>query len=128
MKKLDINIKLSEPVVDADKKTELKPYEVGARWLGIMLERAINKPDAKTMRPTVNVGMEVQRKYFQVMDAIDKAKDGVVELDNDAFTFLDRKFHQAEMSVNKGVAEILVALSDAINKAKIPVKDVEKTK
>lgn len=117
MKKLDLNIILKESVKEGDK--ELKGYEVASRWIGVMLERSLNKPDPKTMRPTVAVNMDVQRKYFKVMDKVESTKDGMIELEDDEFAFLDRKYHQAEIPIQKDISEILVRIDDAINKAKI---------
>lgn len=119
MKTLNLNIKLDEPVKSDDGKEDLSPCKVATRWIGIMLERAINKPDIKTMRPTVGVTMEIQRKYFKVMDGLDAHKNGIVELEDDDFGFLDRKFHQAEMPLQRNLVSVLVQIEDAINTAKI---------
>lgn len=118
MKKIDLNIDLGKQIKGEDGK-EMKASEMAKKWIGVMLERALNKPDSKTGRPTVSSGMEVQRKYFKVMNAIDNVKDGIVEMDDDDFSFLDRKFHQAEMPVQKDVTELLIKIDDAINKAKV---------
>ena len=121
MKKLDLNIDIK---VDKDEKDEdgkeMTSRKKAQLFVGIMLERALNKPDPRTNRATVAVGMEVQRKYFNVMDALEKSKDGIVEMEDDDFNFLKRKYNQAEMPVQKNVTEVLVAISDAINKAEAP--------
>ena len=122
MKKIDLNIELSEDVMDEDGKTKLKGYEVAIRWISIMIERALNEPDPKTQRPTVAVNMDVQRKYFKVMDVVDRHKDGIVELEDDDFSFLDRKFHQAKISVQREINKILVNIENAMNKAKVVEK------
>ncbi len=119
MKKLDLNIKLKEEVMDDNGKTLLTPLVVAKRWIGIMLERAINKPDPQTRQATTPVNMDVQRKYFKVMDALDSDEEGVVEMEDDTFDFMDRKFHQALVPVQVGVSEILVRLDNAINLAKV---------
>ena len=126
MKKLNLNIKLNEPVKSEDGKTDLKSCEVAVRWIGVMLERAMNKPDLKTMRPTLAVGMDVQRKYFRVMDKLESHKDGIVEFEDDDFNFMDRKFHQAEIPLQRDVTEILVQVDDAINKAKVKTEERKK--
>lgn len=118
MKKVDLNIKLSKPAKD-EKGAIRKPCEVAIQWIGIMLGRAINKPDPKTGNPTVVSNMEVQRKYFRVMNTLDAHKKGIVEIEDDDFNFLDRNFHQAEMAVQRDIAEVLVAIEDALNEAKI---------
>ena len=125
MKKLDLNIKLGEVVKSEDGKRDLTGVEVALRWIGNMLERAINKPDPKTGRATLAVNMDVQRKYFKVMDTLEKHKDGIVEVEDDTFDFLNRKFHQAELPVFKGVAAILVSIENAINKAKVVEKEAK---
>jgi len=139
MKRLDLNIKLDEEVqrqeengVDKDGKPKFKtvvvsPVEVAIQWLGVMLERAINQPktDPRTGRlmPTVEVGMAVQRKYFRVMDTLEKHKDGIVEMEDDDFSFLDSKFHQAEISVQREVNKLLVKIDDCLQKAKMEKKE-----
>lgn len=118
MKTLDLNIKLKTPVKGEDEKTDLKGREVAVRWIGLMIERSLNKPDIRTGRPTVAVNMDTQRKYFKVITKLEDAKDGIVKLEDDDFTFMDRKFHQAEIPVQKESTEILMSIEDAINKAK----------
>lgn len=118
MKRIDLNIKLKEEVIGEDGKTPMKGFEVAIRWIGVMVERALNKPDQKTMRPTMAVDMNTQRKYFRVMDAIDRHKEGIVELEDDDFQFLHRKFNQAEIPAQREITEILVKIDDALNSAK----------
>ena len=133
MKKLNLNIKLDEKVmkqvedgVDKDgkpkfKEVEVPAYEVSIQWLSVMMERAINKPkvDVRSGRlvPTVEVQMSTQRKYGKIMDALEAHKNGIAELGDDDFDFLNRKFHQAEISVQREINRILVRLDDNINKA-----------
>ena len=114
MKKLDLNID-----IEIDEKEEASKVSLAIMWIGVMLERSLNKPDPKTNRPTAQVGMEQQRKYYKVMTSLEGHKDGIVEMEDDVFAFLDRKYHQAEMPIQKGVTKALVSLSDAINKAKV---------
>jgi len=137
MKKLNLNIKLDEPVknrvedgVDKDNKPKFKEVDVPAHdvainWISVMVERALNKPkvDARTGRlvPTVEVSMPIQRMYGKMMDALEAHKEGIAEIDDDIFDFLDRKFHQAEISVQREINRILVRIDDAINKAKVEV-------
>ena len=115
MKKIDLNITLPEGVNKGEQN--ISGIELAKNWIGSALQRAINKPDAKTNRPTVNVGMEVQRKYFRVMDTLDKAVDGIAEIEDGDYDFLKRKFSQAQFPVQGGVNEILVAIEERINKA-----------
>ncbi|KKM95752.1 hypothetical protein LCGC14_1185090 [marine sediment metagenome] len=122
MKKIDLNIKVDEPVKGEDKKDMSAP-EVAIRWIGIMVERALNKPEPKTGRPTLTANMDVQRKYFKLMDALDKHKDGIAELEDDVFQFLDRKFHQAEIAAQLDVTKLLVYIENAINKAKVEANE-----
>ena len=135
MKKIDLNIKLDEKVMrqvedgvnkDGTPKTkeEVVPaYDVAIQWISVMVERAINKPkvDVRTGRlvPTVEVSMPVHRTYGKMMDALEANKQGMVEMDDDIFDFMDRKFHQAEISVQREVNRILIRLDDVINKAKV---------
>lgn len=133
MVKLDLNIKVEKPVVenvedgvDDKGKAKFKEVEVSApelatRWIGIMLERAINKPQVDTrtgrLTPTAQVTMEVQRKYGKVMSALEGNVAGVAELADDDFAFLNRKFHQAEMSVQRDINKLLMDIDDKILQA-----------
>ena len=139
MKRLDLNIKLDEVVmqnvedgVDKDgkikfKQKEVPAYDVAIQWITVMVERAVNKPrvDVRTGRlvPTIEVTMPVQRAYGKMMDAIEAHKGGVVEIEDESFDFLDRKFHQAEISVQREINRILIRLDEVINKAKVEVKE-----
>ena len=127
MKKINLNIKLDKPIKN-EKEEDMKSSEVAVIWIGRMIERAINKPllNQRTgiIEPTANVNMEVQRKYNKIMDALENNKKGIAELDNDDFDFLSRKFqNQAEISLQRDVNKILIAIDDAINKAKIKNKE-----
>ena len=126
MKKLNLNIKVSKPIKSEDGKTDMTPQETSVRWIGLMLERAINKPDPRTRAATTTVRMEVQRKYFKVMTALEDAKDGIASVEDDDFNFLDSKYHQAEMPVGRDISEILVAIDDKINEAKVVKKEEKK--
>ena len=137
MKKLNLNIKLDEPVknrvedgVDKDnrpkfKEVDVPAHDVAINWISVMVERALNKPkvDVRTGRlvPTAEVSMPTQRMYGKMMDALEAHKEGIAEIDDDIFDFLDRKFHQAEISVQREINRILVRIDDAINKAKVEV-------
>ncbi len=123
MKVIDLNIPIRVEKDEKDENGEPMTVRKKAQLLiSIMLERAINRPDPMTGRPTVAVNMETQRKYFNVMNAIERSDDGKVELSDDDFNFLKRKFNQAEIPVQRGITEALVAISDAINKAEISEK------
>jgi len=139
MKKLDLNIKLDEKVmrqvedgVDKDnkpkyKEEEVPAYDVSIQWISVMVERAINKPkvDIRTGRlvPTVEVSMPVHRAYGKMMDQLEAHKEGIVEMEDEVFEFLNRKFHQAEISVQREVNRLLIRIDDAINKANVGVKE-----
>lgn len=139
MKKLDLNISLDEPIKQRVedgkdekgqpkfKEIDVKPTEVAIQWIGVMLERAINKPkvDVRTGRlvPTVEVSMPVHRKYGKVMDALESHKEGIAEMEEDDFDFLDRKFHQAEISVQRDMNKVLIEIDNKIIQAKIPNKE-----
>lgn len=134
MRKINLNIKLDEKVfkqvedgLDKDNKPKFKEVEcpaceVAINWLSVMMERAINKPkvDIRSGRlvPTVEVQMPTQRRYGKVMDALEANKDGIAELDDENYNFLNSKFHQAEISVQREINRILIRLDDAIDQAK----------
>ena len=87
-----------------------------------MVERAINKPDTRTRQATSASKLEVHRRYFKLMDVLEAKKEGIAEMSDEDFDFLDRKYHQAELPLQKDISEILVTIDDAINKAKVEVK------
>ena len=134
MKKLNLNIVLDEKIyrqvetgVDKDGKQvmreeEVPAVEVATNWIAIMVERAINKPklDPRTNRlvPTVEVSMPVHIQYGKVIAALEGNVGGVVEMEDELFTFLDRKFHQAELSVSRDVTKILIKLEKVIEDAR----------
>lgn len=127
MKQLDLNIKLKEDIKSGvynldDKDKNLKEPELISKWIGLLIERSINKPDPRTGRPTINVSMDVQRKYFKIMDALETNKKGIAEFQDDDFSFLDKKINQAEIAVQKHSSEIIVKIGNAINKAKVNKK------
>lgn len=127
MKRLDLNITLREPVKGEKDGEVVEPRKLAIQWIGVMLERAINKPD-NMGRSTKSVSMDLQRKYYKIMNILETHKDGVVELEDEDFNFLDRKFHQAELPIQKNIAEILVKIEDVLNKAKIPEKKEDEAK
>jgi hypothetical protein len=44
-------------------------------------------------------------------------------MEDEVFEFLNRKFHQAEISVQREVNRLLIRIDDAINKANVGVKE-----
>ena len=135
MRTIDLNIKLDEKVMKriedgVDKKgapqfkeVEMSSADVAVSWISVMVERALNKPtlDPRSGRqvPTIAVNMSVQRQYGKLMDALEAHVDGIVNIEDDLFVFLDRKYHQAEISVQREINVVLNRIDDAIVKAKI---------
>ena len=118
MRELNLNIDLD---IKGEKNAEGKDVtcvEMAILWIGVMLERSLNKPDPKTNRPTAQVGMEQQRKYYKIMTALEANVDGIVKMEDADYSFLSSKYHQAEMPIQKGTSKGLVVISDAINSAK----------
>ena len=116
MKKLDLNIEVEVPVKEGEKT--LSPVEIAIKWIQIMLERALNKPETNG-RATKMVPLDMHRKYDKVMTALEKHKDGISELEDEDFNFLDKKFKEAEIPVQRGVSEVLIQIEDALDKAKV---------
>ena len=133
MVKLDLNIEVAEEVrekvedgVDEKgnpktKEVLITPPELAIRWIVIMLERSINKPKTDTrtgrMMPTVQVTMEVQRKYSKVLGELERNVVGIAELEDDDFSFLQRKWDQAEMSLQADINKILIEVDNKILQA-----------
>lgn len=88
-------------------------------WIGNMIERGANKLDPLTGRATKTSDWDVQRKYNKVMDIVEGSEDnkGIVEMEDDDFKFLNRKFHQGEAPLIRNINKILIPISRAIKKA-----------
>jgi len=138
MKRLDLNIKLDEKVmkqvedgVDKAgnpklKAVEMPAYDVAIQWIAVMIERSINRPkihpESGRMAPTVEVAMAVHRRYAKVMDALEAHKEGIVDMEEEDFSFLESHFNKAEISVQRDINKILIRLDDVINKAKTKIE------
>ena len=138
MKKIDLNIEIPQKDIFDEMKfkkdnpelyekyvlppTEESCLKIVINWISNMIERAINSPDPKTGRATKTASMDVHRKYNKVMDCIEKNEDGIVKIEDDDFKFLNRKFHQAEIPVQRDINQILIPISDAIKRAEIEEK------
>jgi hypothetical protein len=136
MKYIDLNIKMDQPIFRNKEQTEeeiknkkpiekieIASHEIALKWIQNMLDQAINKPDPKTGRPTTPVTMEVHRKYNRVMDALEAHKEGIAQLEDDDYKFLNSKYHQAELGVQREISKVLDRISDAITKAKDKVEE-----
>lgn len=157
MRKLDLNIKVDKPTRDSiviqlmeevnellvqlnmpkryepeDEAPIVKPRDIAINWIRNMLENAINKPKWSDRHsafvPTQTANMDVQRSYDKIMTALENHKNGIAEMEDDVFSTFDRKFHQAELRLQRDVNKILVKIDDAINKAKIDDKNDKKKK
>lgn len=128
MKKLNLCIKLSKPVEEDSKK--LKSYEVSIRWIKLMVMRAVNKPrfDSRLNQfvPTTQGNMDTQANFTIMTNMLMNHKQGIAEIEDDTFKFLDEKFAAAEFPLQEDTAEILTAVRNEINKAKITGKKENK--
>ena len=122
MKKLNLNIKLDESVKD-DKDKDISAPQVTITWIGQMVERAINVPQFNSSTdqwvPTKTSNMDVQRKYGKTMDAHEAHKKGIAEMEDDTFSFLQSKWNQAGISVQRDVNKILRKIDSALNRANV---------
>ena len=120
MKTLNLNIKINETILD-DEGKELSGYNIAKRWIQNMLERSLNKPkmNPKTGQSVASKpsSMETIRKYYNTMNKIDNAEDGIVKLEDDDFKWLNKNFHLAEIPIQKNIASVLVNISNVIIKA-----------
>ncbi|GAF69457.1 unnamed protein product, partial [marine sediment metagenome] len=107
---------------DADEK----PVDVAIRWIEFMVSRAINKPKFNErmgrMMATVEVTMDVHRKYGRVMNALDGHKEGMVEMEDADLSFLQSKWDKAEIAVGGDGSKLLLVVDRAVHGA----KDVKK--
>ena len=122
MKTLNLNIKTNENILNED-GNKIPGYEIARIWIQNMLERSLNnpKPDPKTGQPIASKtsNMETIRKYYNVMNRIDNAIDGIVKIEDDDFKWLNKNFHSAEIAIQKNIASVLVNISNAIYEAEM---------
>ncbi len=118
MKKLNLKIKLEKEAMGEEKDS----VKIVNRWIGTMIERATNnpKPDPRTgmLTATKNATMDQQRKYSKIMDILEAHTEGIVMMEDDDFDYLYRKFHQAEMPLQRDISKILTLISKALDQAK----------
>ena len=114
MRKFNMEIEIREESMGQEKDK----VKIVILWISNMIERAVNKPDPQTGRPKAAANMEEQRKYSKVIDALNTHKKGIVELEDDIFDYMYRKFHQAELPLQRDVSKILSQISKNMDKAK----------
>ena len=119
MKKLDLNLGLKFEVPQRLDGKPVTNLELMIYWLRIAVENTLNKTDNTTGIAKVGSKQEVQRRYNNLFNAVDKNENGIVTLEDEDFSFLDSKFNQHELPVQRNRSKILVALGNAINKAKV---------
>jgi hypothetical protein len=73
----------------------------------------MSEPDARTGRAT-GLPMSEQRKIYAIMDALDKAVDGMAELQDDHLEYLKKVFDQVKWT---GATKAIVRISDKISEA-----------
>ncbi len=113
MKKLDLNIEIDEDLLK-EKKDKI---EIVILWIGNMVARATNKPDVSG-KATKMVSMDEQRKYDKIINCIEANKKGLVEMEDDDFNYMQRKFNQAEMPLSRDMTKLLVSISKRMDEAK----------
>lgn len=135
MKKINLNIKIPQKYIFNEElfkqehpdlyveytipPTKESALQIVLNWIGNMIESGANAVDPKTGRATKRSDMELQRKYNQVMNALENNKDGIAALDDDDYRFLNRKYHQGGAPLIRDINKILVPISDAIKRAEI---------
>lgn len=113
MKKLDLNIVMDEKFYGKD----VKIVDSAINMLLSAVNRAINKPDTKGM-PSTTSNMDVQRKLARIMRILDDNKEGIVELEDDDFDFIYKKFHQSEFPVGRDITPILFEIEKKLDETK----------
>jgi len=113
MKKLDLNLEVGEKHLGAEKDK----VKIVINWILGALSRSINKPDTKG-NPTSLSNIDVQRRYAKITHLLNAQKDGVIEMDDDDFSFLHKKFHQAEFPVGSDVSVLLADISKRLDEVK----------
>lgn len=113
MKKFNLNVEVDESQM-GEEKDKVKFI---ITWIGNMVARATNKPDING-RSTKMVSMDEQRKYNGIMNKLESHKEGIVELEDDDFNYMQRKFNQAEVPLNRDTSKLIVSISKQMDEAK----------
>lgn len=113
MKKLNLNIEVDEKQMD-EEKDKVKFIIL---WIGNMVARAVNKPDLNG-RATKMANMDEQRKYNNLISKLELHKNGIAELEDDDFNYMQRKFNQAEIPLNRDTSKLIISISKRMDEAK----------
>ena len=124
MIKIDLNIKIDDLKPKEDFK-EKKPIEVSESYIQSAFTWLQTQPKRPNDPASAGLTLPEQRKIYKILDALDKHKEGIVELDDDLYNYLKDTFNKVEWV---GGTRIVVRVADAIDniiKEKPTEKDAE---
>jgi len=119
MKKIDLNIKIDDLVIDEQFKKK-KPFEL-AKDLAFNLYQL--QPDARGQPRGMPISE--QRKIYKLLDELDKIKNGILILEDDRYEFLKKIFNEVNWA---GGTKIVVRIADKIDEAEEVKEKEEKPK
>jgi len=111
MRKINLNIKIDDLKPEKDFKDK-KGYEVAETFILNAFNYLQRVPKDPRNPSSAGLTVSEQRKVYKVMDAVEKTKDGIVELDDDLHEFLKKTFNETKWV---GGTKIVVRVADAID-------------
>jgi len=112
MKKIDLNIKIDDLVIDEQSKGK-KPFELAKDYIMLAFNLYQAQPDQRTGQ-SKGLPISEQRKIYKLLDELDKIKDGILVLEDDRYEFLKKIFDEVNWV---GGTKIVVRISDRIDEA-----------
>lgn len=122
MKKIDLNIKVDDLVLDEQLK-EKESWEVSKEYIILAFNIYQQQPDMRGQPKGMKV--EDQRKVYKIFDELEKIKEGILELEDDRFKFLKKVFNDVNWI---GGTKLVVRIADKIEEADKPEKEKENGK
>ena len=110
MIKLDLKIKIDD--LDLKNKEETN-FQISKRFIETAFSWIQTKPKRPNDPASAGLTIPEQRKIYKIFDALDKQKDGIIELEDDMYNFLKESFNKVEWV---GATKIVVRIADCIDK------------
>lgn len=107
MKKIDLNIKIDDLIVEKEFKDK-KGFEISKDF--ILMAFQIYQSQER------GLVMKDQRKIYKILDDLDNMKEGILELEDDRCEFLKKIFNEAKWT---GGTKVIVRIADKLEEAGI---------
>ena len=124
---LELNKEVSEQLAkekEIHKDAITEPVELAKIWIKKAIQNACVKPKLgqNGLQPTVNPSMEEHGKFVKVSNCLMSAKDGIAVIEDDTFKWLKSKYEEAQLPMQSGISDILIAIRNKINEAEVDKK------